>query len=52
MAQIPLNSAVTVKLRVQTPRTVHAMEVDFQRAADQWDEVAEFLQNEFTGGGW
>ncbi|MGO8690527.1 MAG: extracellular solute-binding protein [Thermoguttaceae bacterium] len=51
-AQIPLNSAVTVKLRVQTPRTVHAMEVDFQRAADQWDEVAEFLQNEFTGGGW
>jgi iron(III) transport system substrate-binding protein len=50
-AQIPLNSAVNIKLRVQTPRTIHAMEVDFQRAADQWDEVVEFIRNEFTGGG-
>jgi iron(III) transport system substrate-binding protein len=49
-AQIPLNSMVNVKLRVQTPQTVKAMQVDFEKAAAQWDTVAKFLRERFTGG--
>ena len=48
--QIPLNAAVTVKTRVETPRTVRAMAVDFTQAAAQWDAAAAFLRDEFTGG--
>jgi iron(III) transport system substrate-binding protein len=49
-AQIPLNSAVSVKTRVETPRTIRAMKVDFEAAAAQWDAVARFLRDRFTGG--
>lgn len=46
-AQIPLNPQVKVEPRVETPQTVKAMPVDFSDAADQWDQVAEFLRKEF-----
>jgi iron(III) transport system substrate-binding protein len=48
--QIPLNATVKVKTRVETPRTVRAMKVDFAKAAALWDDVAKFLRDEFTGG--
>ncbi|MBI3463298.1 MAG: extracellular solute-binding protein [Planctomycetes bacterium] len=48
-AQIPLNAQVDVKLRVETPKTVKAMPVDFAAAVKQWDVAAKFLQAEFTG---
>jgi iron(III) transport system substrate-binding protein len=47
-AQIPLNRNVASAPRVETPATVHAMQVDFAQAADRWEEVAEFLRDEFT----
>jgi iron(III) transport system substrate-binding protein len=48
-AQIPLNPNVVVSTQVETPRTVHAMNVDFEAAARLWDEVAAFLAREFAG---
>ena len=46
-AQIPLLKSTDVKARVETPKTVHAMEVDFEAAAKVWDKVAAFLVSEF-----
>ncbi len=46
-AQIPLNPAVETKPRVETPKTVKAMEVDFAAAAKSWDAAAKFIQEEF-----
>jgi ABC-type Fe3+ transport system substrate-binding protein len=48
-AQIPLLASTNVKARVETPKTVHAMDVDFEAAAKIWDRVAEFLAGEFAG---
>ena len=48
-AQIPLLKSTNVKARVETPKTVHAMEVDFEAAAKIWDKVAAFLVSEFAG---
>jgi len=48
-AQIPLNPAVDAEVRVETPRTVKAMPVDFAAAAEKWDTAAKFLRDEFTG---
>jgi iron(III) transport system substrate-binding protein len=48
-AQIPLLSSTTAAARVETPTTVHAMEVDFEQAVKLWDEVAAFLESEFAG---
>lgn len=48
-AQIPLLRSTTAPARVETPRTVHAMEVDFEAAVKLWDEVAAFLAEEFAG---
>jgi iron(III) transport system substrate-binding protein len=48
-AQIPLLKSTNVKARVETPKTVHAMEVDFEAAAKLWDKVAAFLVSEFGG---
>jgi iron(III) transport system substrate-binding protein len=45
--QIPLNPDVDVKLRVETPRTVKAMNADFEAAAKKWDDVAKYLREEF-----
>jgi len=47
-AQIPLNLEVDVELRVETPATIRAVEVDFAAAADKWDTAATFLRDEFT----
>lgn len=46
--QIPLNPRVDVKLQVETPKTVKAMEVDFEKAAAQWDAAAQFVKEQFT----
>ena len=48
-AQIPLNTKSKGRARVETPATVHAMDADFERAADVWDKVAAFLADEFAG---
>jgi iron(III) transport system substrate-binding protein len=47
-AQIPLNPAVTAKTQLKTPRDVKAMEVDWQKAADQWTTAARYIRDEFT----
>ncbi len=46
--QIPFNPEVRSRLpkTVETPPAVKAMEVDFARAADLWDEVQTFLRDE------
>ena len=49
-AQIPLNSKTEASARVETPKTVKAMAVDFGKAADMWGRVAVFLADEFAGG--
>lgn len=49
-AQIPLLKSTNVEARVETPKTVRAMEVDFEAAAKIWDKVAAFLVFEFGGG--
>jgi iron(III) transport system substrate-binding protein len=48
-AQIPLLKTTNVAARVETPKTVHAMETDFEAAARIWDKVAAFLASEFAG---
>lgn len=47
-AQIPLLKSTKTAARVETPRTVHAMEADFEGAARLWDRVAAFLAAEFA----
>ena len=47
-AQIPLNKQVNVPLRVETPHTVKAMQIDFGAAVEQWDQAAEFLRELFV----
>ncbi len=47
-AQIPLLTSTSVKARVETPKTVHAMEVDFEAASKLWDKTAAFLVSEFA----
>jgi iron(III) transport system substrate-binding protein len=48
-AQIPLLPTTNARARVETPKTVHAMEADFEAAAKVWDQVAAFLAAEFAG---
>mgnify|MGYP001250434745 CR=1 FL=1 len=47
-AQIPLNKQVNAPLRVETPHTVKAMQIDFGAAVEQWDQAAEFLRELFV----
>ncbi|MEO2045509.1 MAG: extracellular solute-binding protein [Pirellulales bacterium] len=47
-AQIPLNRSVRKLPRVETPRTVRAMQVDFQEAAEKWQIAAKFLREQFA----
>jgi iron(III) transport system substrate-binding protein len=47
-AQIPLNPAADVELRVESPTTIRAMEVDWEAAADQWDAAYAFLTERFA----
>lgn len=48
--QIPLNPDVKAELpkALLTPSQVKTMTVDFDTAADLWDEAQEFLRNEFA----
>jgi len=46
-AQIPLGDQVQTKPRVETPRTVKAMQVDFAAAVKRWDGGARFIQEQF-----
>ena len=48
-AQIPLLSTSLAKARVETPKTVHAMEADFEAAVKVWDETAAYLAALFGG---
>jgi iron(III) transport system substrate-binding protein len=48
-AQIPLNPTVTIESRVATPRTGRPMNVDWNLAADRWEDAMKFLRAEFTG---
>jgi iron(III) transport system substrate-binding protein len=48
-AQIPLLKSTEASARVETPKTVHAMDADFEAAAKVWNKVAAFLANEFAG---
>jgi iron(III) transport system substrate-binding protein len=48
--QIPLNPEVKATLpdAIKDGRTAHPMDVDFDKAADLWDEAQTFLRNEFA----
>ncbi|HWG44430.1 MAG TPA: extracellular solute-binding protein [Gemmataceae bacterium] len=48
--QIPLNpeTKATLPRQIETPRTVHAMRVDFAEAAKLWEEVQTFVRQEFA----
>jgi iron(III) transport system substrate-binding protein len=48
-AQIPLNPKVTTDTKVETPRTVPPMNVDWDAAVDHWDAAMSFLASEFAG---
>jgi iron(III) transport system substrate-binding protein len=47
-AQIPLNPDVKVEPPIKTPRTIRAMQVDFEKAAEKWDDVAKYLHDRFA----
>jgi len=47
-AQIPLHPKTEAQLRVETPRTIRAMDVDFAAAAEKWDAASQFLRDEFA----
>jgi len=47
-AQIPLNPEVEADVRVETPRTIMAMQADFAAAADAWETASQFIRDEFT----
>ena len=47
-AQVPLNPDVTVQPPIKTPRTIRAMQVDFEKAAAEWDVAAKFLRERFA----
>jgi iron(III) transport system substrate-binding protein len=47
-AQIPLHPGAKAGTRVETPRTVRAMPVDFNAALAKWDTAASFLRDEFA----
>lgn len=47
-AQIPLLETTDASARVETPRTIKGMTVDFEAAAARWDEVAQFIRAEFS----
>jgi iron(III) transport system substrate-binding protein len=49
-AQIPLNPQVAARVRVETPKTIKAMRVDFSAAAEKWETAAQFIRDEFAKG--
>ncbi len=49
-AQIPLNRRTETPARVETPKTVKPLPIDFNKAVQSWDNAARFLADEFAGG--
>jgi iron(III) transport system substrate-binding protein len=47
-AQVPLNPEVTVESPIKTPKKIHAMQVDFEKAAQKWGGAAKFLRERFA----
>ena len=47
-AQIPLNPDIRPSDRVKSPQEVRGMEVDFGRAAENWEKVASRLRETFA----
>jgi iron(III) transport system substrate-binding protein len=47
-AQVPLNQDVTVQPPIKTPRTIRAMQIDFEKAEHAWGEAAKFLRERFA----
>ncbi|MFT5524768.1 MAG: iron(III) transport system substrate-binding protein [Pirellulaceae bacterium] len=47
-AQIPLNNSVKVKPRVLPDYEVRWANVDFEKAAEHWDDAAKFLRDEIV----
>ncbi|MEI8373453.1 MAG: extracellular solute-binding protein, partial [Planctomycetota bacterium] len=47
-AQVPLNPDVITQPPIKTPRTIRAMQVDFEKAAEKWEDVAKFLRERFA----
>ena len=47
-AQVPLNPDVTTQPPIKTPRTIRAMQVNFEKAAEKWEDVAKFLRERFA----
>lgn len=47
-AQIPLNPAVDIPLRIESPHTIRAMHVDWNKAAEKWDSARTFLTDVFA----
>ncbi len=50
-AQIPLHADAPVRSRVQPPGEIKRMSVDFEAAAEAWEEAARFLAETFPPGG-
>ncbi len=48
-AQIPLNRQVDYPARVETPKTIRAMAVDFSQAAAVWETASRYLRDTFSG---
>jgi hypothetical protein len=42
-----LNPIVAASAKVETPKTVKAMPIDFPSAATSWDTAAHFIEYEF-----
>lgn len=49
-AAVPLNKTSQATPRIETPKSVKGMEVDFQAVAEKWGEVERFLGEEFGAG--
>ena len=47
-AQIPLRMDTEGQARIESPRTIRAMEVDFTEAAAAWDGAVDFLRKLFA----
>ena len=47
-AQIPLLPGLEQHARVESPSTIHAMQVDFDQAAEMWDTASKDLHEEFV----
>lgn len=47
-AQIPLNRQISMELRVETPSSIRALQVDFGAAIEEWEGVSRFLEEKFA----